>query len=282
MTKYAITGVTGHCGQNAIKELVKLIPATDVVALARNTKKAETMVPAGVEVRSGDYTDESGLENSLKGIDKLLFISSQPGGPVARLTQHQNVIEAAKNAGVKYIAYTSFPHVDTATAPLASDHKQTEQMIKDSGMKYSFLRNNWYLENEAASLKGAAEGQDFVYSAGDGKAGWALESEYSEAAAKVLATDNAKSIYEFAGASRTYQDLANAIDADFKISSLSASEYQQVLTAAGLDEGTVGIIISIQDLIKDGNLAEQTTDLADVLGRPLTPLTEAVKMVIAE
>ena len=282
MTKYAVTGSTGHFGQNAIKELVKLVPATDVVALARNTEKAKTLVPAGVEVRSGDYTDEAGLENSLKGIDKLLFISSQPGGPVARLTQHQNVVTAAKNAGVSYIAYTSFPHADTATAALADDHKQTEKLIKDSGMKYSFLRNNWYLENEAASLKGAAKGQDFVYSAGEGKTGWALESEYSEAAAKVLATDNAKDIYEFAGEARTYQELAQAVNGDFKVSSLSDEDYQQGLKAAGVDDGTIGVIIAIQDLIKDGNLDEQTTDLADVLGRSLTPLAEAVKTVIAE
>lgn len=279
MTKYALTGVTGHFVQNAVKELVKLVPAEDVIALARDTKKAQQIVPDGVEVRPGDYTNEVELKESLSGVDRLLFISSQPGGPVARLVQHQNVVKAAQDAGVKYIAYTSFPHADTAIAPLAADHQATEKAIKDSGMKYSFLRNNWYVENETTSLKAAVNGQPFVYSAGEGKAGWALESEYSEAAAKVLATEEPKSVYEFAGASRTYQDLAAAIDAEFKVMSLSKEGYQKLLSDSGLDEGTIGIILSIQDLIKDNQLAEETTDLPDVLGRTLTPIAEAIQEV---
>lgn len=280
MTKYALTGVTGHFGQNAIKELVKLVPATDVIALARNTKKAQDIVPAGVEVRPGDYTDVAQLTESFKGVDRLLFISSQPGGPVDRLTQHQNVIKAAKDAQVGYIAYTSFPHADTAKAPLAADHTATEQVIKDSGLKYSFLRNNWYVENEAGALQSAAKGDPFVYSAGDGKVGWALESEYSEAAATVLASADTKTVYEFAGESRTYADLAKAVAGDFKVLSLSDSEYKETLQKAGLDEGTIGVILMIQDLIHDGQLAEETTDLPDVLGRPLTPLKQAIQTVI--
>jgi len=282
MTKYAITGSTGHFGQNALKELVKLVPATDIIALARNTKKAKDMVPTGVEVRLGDYTDVDQLTESLKGIDRLLFISSQPGGPVARLTQHQNLVKAAKNAGVGYIAYTSFPHADSATVSLASDHKETEKLIKESGMKYSFLRNNWYLENDAAGLKEAAKGNDFIYSAGDGKAGWALESEYSEAAAKVLATQDTKDVYEFAGESRTYAQLAEGVAGNFKVSSLTDTEYSKLLKDSGMDDMTIGIIISIQDLISDGALAEETTDLLDVLGHDLTPISEAIKTVVGE
>ena len=278
MTKYAITGVTGHFGQNAVKKLVELVPTTDVVALARNTQKAQAIVPNGVEVRPGDYSDVDQLTESLQGIDKLLFISSQPGGKVARATQHKNVVTAAKNAGIKYIAYTSFPHADTATAPLAEDHQMTEKLIKESGIAYSFLRNNWYLENELDSLKNAAT-QGLIYST-DGKVGWALEAEYSEAAALVVTQDNPKKIYEFAGKSRTYQDLADALKVTG--TKLSDEEYSQVLQKAGVDEGMVQMIISFQDLITQGNLAEDTNDLPEVLGRELTPLSEALKSIIGK
>lgn len=281
MTKYALTGVTGHFGQNAIQELAKLVSPTDIIALARNTQKAATIVPEGVEVRPGDYTDEKQLEESLQGVDRLLLISSQPGGPVARLTQHENVITAAKNAGVKYIAYTSFPHADKATVPLAADHTATEKLIQASGMDYSFLRNNWYLENEASGLKAAANGQALVYSTGDSQVGWALESEYSEAAAKVLAAEETKSVYEFAGKGRTYQDLADALG-DVKVASLTDDEYKEQLKAAGMDDTTISIIISIQDLISAGALEEETTDLPDVLGRDLTPIKSALQTVINE
>lgn len=279
MTTYGVTGSTGHFGQNAIKELAKLVPAGNIIALARNTQKAEQIVPEGVEVRSGDYTDEKQLEESLKGIDRLLFISSQPGGPVARLIQHENIVKAAKNAGVGYVAYTSFPHADVSEAPLASDHKATEKLILEAGIDHSFLRNNWYLENEAATIKAAVSGQPFVYAAGDGKTGWALESEYSEAAAKVLASSTTKDVYEFAGTSRTYQDLADAIKGDFDVKSLSISDFQKALQDSGMDEGTAEVVTSIQDLIRQGNLDENSDDLPEVLGRELTPLAKALEIV---
>lgn len=278
MTKYAVTGATGHFGRNALKELVKLVSPSDIVALARNVERAKEIVPEGVEVRATDYNKPEQLQESLQGVDKLLFVSSQPGGPVSRLTQHKNIVLAAKNAGINYIAYTSFPHANIATAPLATDHKATEKLIIESGMKYSFLRNNWYLENETATLKGAANGQPFVYSA-TGKVGWALEDEYSEAAVKVLVTESPKDVYEFAGPSRSYADLAEAMG-NFKVLSLSDEEYRKSLKEAGMDEQTIEIIVSIQDLISDDQLAEDTTDLSDVLGHDLIPIKQAVKLVI--
>lgn len=280
MTTYAITGVTGHFGQTAIKVLAQLAPTDQLVALARNTQKAAALVPSGVEVRPGDYDDQAELTHSLQGVDRLLFVSSQPGGPVSRIDQHRNVVAVAKAAGVKYIAYTSFPHADTATTPLAGDHRATEEAIGSAGIAHSFLRNNWYLENEAGTLRAAAAGQPFVYSAAEGKAGWALESEYAEAAARVLVTADPAEIYEFAGPARTYADLAAAIPGDFSVQGLSDADYTKGLVASGLDEGTAALITSFQTLIRDGQLAEETTALADVLERPLVPLADAIQQVI--
>lgn len=282
LTNYAITGVTGRFGRAALKTLIDLVPADHIIALARNVEKAKTMVPAGVEVRPGDYANTDQLKASLTGVDRLLLVSSQPGQAMPRLQQHKDVIDAAKAAGVAYIAYTSFPHADTATTPLADDHKQTEAYIKASGLAYSFLRNNWYLENEADVLKGAMAGQPLVYSAGAGKAGWALEREYAEAGARVLAADNTKAIYELAGQARTYQDLADAIDASFDVLAVDDAAYEQGLEKAGLDAGTAALVTSFQTLIRDGQLDEDTDDLPTVLGRELTPLADAIKIVTAE
>ena len=82
--KYAITAVTGRFGQVAVHELAKLVPASDIIGLARNVEKAQKMVPAGVTVRPGDYTQEATLADSLQGVDRLLFISSQPGAMLFR------------------------------------------------------------------------------------------------------------------------------------------------------------------------------------------------------
>ncbi|WP_369385612.1 NAD(P)H-binding protein [Lacticaseibacillus camelliae] len=176
MTTYAVTGATGRFGQRALQYLAAKISTSDIVALARNTEKAKTLDPAGITIRQADYTDVDQMTQALKNVDRLLFISSVPGGAVSRSQQHQNVVTAAKRAGVNYIAYTSFPHADVSTAALAADHHATEQAILDAGIKHSFLRNNWYLENEMPRLKAAAAGQDFLYAAGEGKVGWPLSA----------------------------------------------------------------------------------------------------------
>ena len=146
--KYAITTATGKFGRVAVQHLAELVPVNDIIALARNVDKAKTLLPEGIDIRPGDYTNVTELTQSLAGVDRLLFISSQPGDVVSRGQQHLNVVEAAKAAGVGYIAYTSFPHADQATAILATDHQTTETAILESGIAHSFLRNNWYLENE--------------------------------------------------------------------------------------------------------------------------------------
>ncbi len=282
MTTYAITGVTGHFGQAAVKVLAQLVPANDIVALARNTEKAQGIVPAGVTVRPGDYTKPEQLRESLAGVDHLLFISSQPGAAMPRAEQHENVVSAAKAAGVQFIAYTSFPHAATNDMPLAADHKLTEQLIKKSGLQYAFLRNNWYLQNEAATLNAAAAGHDFVYSAGAGKASWALEREYAEGAVKVLVMDKPQPVYEFAGQARTYRDLADAMTGDFKVQSVGDAAYKQGLLAGGLDEGTADLVTGFQAMIRAGQLDENTTDLPDVLGHALTPIADAIKEVVGQ
>jgi len=88
-------------------------------------------------------------------VDKLLLISSSEVGQ--RAVQHRNVINAAKAAGVKFIAYTSLLHADTSPLGLAAEHIETEQMLADSGIAYALLRNGWYTENYLASAPPALE-----------------------------------------------------------------------------------------------------------------------------
>lgn len=281
MTTYAVTGVTGHFGNRALATLVQLVPDAHIIALARNVEKASKSVPAGIEVRKGDYTDQQSLAQSLTGVDKLLFVSSIPGAEMPRQTQHQNVINAAKAAGVSYIAYTSYPQLESAQSPLSEDHKYTEKAILTSGIPHSFLRNNWYLENDLDPIKAALKGHPFEYVAGNGRVGWAAESDYADAAAKVMTLDQPKAIYEFAGASRSYSDLAEIVktvsDKPFEVRAESEATYQQNLIDNGLDSGTASIVTSIQALINSGDLTEETSDLTAVLGRPQTDIADLIQ-----
>ncbi|QBP18189.1 SDR family oxidoreductase [Acetilactobacillus jinshanensis] len=282
--KYAISAATGHLGRLAVQDLEKLVGKDNVVALARNVEKGKKVLPAGTTVRPGDYDDKAQLTKSLQSVDKLLMISSMPGGKVSRVQQHQNMIDAAKAAGVKYIAYTSFPHADQTKSAFAADHRQTEKNLKNSGLKYSFIRDNWYLRDDAMLIKAAAQGQPLMYSAGDGKVGWAPEFEYAMGAAKVLASDNPKPVYEFAGKSRSYADLAKVvakvIGKPVKAMPVSDDQFKQVLKKAGMNDMIAGFVVSTQQLIRAGELTENSDDLEKVLGHPLMPLTEAIKKML--
>ncbi len=126
----ALTGATGQLGHYVLQDLLNTVPASQIVAIARNPAKAQALSQQGVVVRQADYSDEAALTAALQGVDKLLLISSSEVGQ--RAVQHRNVINAAKAAGVKFIAYTSLLHADTSPLGLAAEHIETEQMLADS------------------------------------------------------------------------------------------------------------------------------------------------------
>lgn len=285
MTKYALTGVTGHFGGVAVRVLAQLVAPTDIIAIARNVEKAKAIVPAGVEVRAGDYENPATLRQALTGVDRLLLVSSHPSPTMTRERQQLNVVIAAHDVGVKFIAYTSFPHTESAVRPakiqFVADHRATEDAILATGMAHSFLRNNWYLENEARLIKGALAGDSYIYAAGEGRIGWALEREYAEAAAWVLAMEEPREVYELTGQPRTYQDLAAVIPEDFEIDSVDVDTYQQTLQESGMLPAVATQLALFQQLMRDGDLSEENDDFQAALGHPLTDFGAAVQEVIA-
>lgn len=192
----AITGATGQLGQHVIEELLKTVPASQIVAIVRNGESRSVASARGV-VRQADYTDEAAFTTALNGVDKLLLISSSEVGQ--RAVQHQNVINAAKAAGVKFIAYTSLLHADKSPLGLHVEHVETENATAASGVPYALLRNGWYTETTASAPP--ASGTRRVYgAAGEGKIASATRADYAAAAAKVISEEgHAGKVYELAG-----------------------------------------------------------------------------------
>lgn len=281
--KYAITAATGNFGQTAVNELLKLVDAKDIIVIARNQAKAQTLFPQ-VEVLQGSYDSVDSMTAALDGVDRVLFISSQPGGEVSRDLQHQNVVQALQNNDVEFVAYTSFPHAQTSISALAQDHRLTENAIIKAGLNHAFLRNNWYLENELGFLQNGANDQVAAYWANN-QAGWALEREYAEAAVKVLVSTAPAEIYEFTGPAMTYAQLGEALQAatgnNFEVTQLSQDTYISALEATGLNHDLATLYASFQLPIEEGSLSENTNDLPTVLGHDLLPITEAIKEVLS-
>jgi len=150
-----VTGATGHFGKSTIDFLLKKgISSTNIVALVRDEEKAVDLKNKGVVLRIGDYDDYTSLITAFKGIEKLLLVSGSD--ILKRGVQHQNVVSAAKEAGVKHIVYTSFQGKnEQETSPLwlvAQSHLQTEVWLKESGMDYTILKNTLYMDLVPAFL----------------------------------------------------------------------------------------------------------------------------------
>lgn len=279
-----VTGATGNFGGYALKVLQDLVPEDNLYGLARTEEKGAKLKEAGIKVRIGDYTDSASLQKVFEGIDRLLFVSSTTDGD--RQAQHRDVVEAAKAAGVGYIAYTSFGKATESTSPLAADHRFTEQLIEESGIAHTFLRNNWYLENEAAFLAAGAKGGKFIYAGGNGQAGWALRREYAEVAARAVSGKfDFPKILELGGSLRTYEDLGAALRGatgkDLEvISADEATAAKNLVENAEVPQNVAELLVSFQQIVKSGALAVQPDDFEKYLGKPLTPMVDAIKEVL--
>ncbi|MEV7896023.1 NAD(P)H-binding protein, partial [Streptomyces cyaneofuscatus] len=145
-----VTGATGELGRLVIDELLATVPAGEIVAVVRNKEKAAALAARGVELRIADYDRPETLAEAFRAGDRVLLISGSEVGK--RVAQHSAIVEAAKAAGVAQLAYTGILGGPDADFLLADEHKATEQLILDSGLPYTFLRNGWYTENYTANL----------------------------------------------------------------------------------------------------------------------------------
>lgn len=275
---YLVTGATGGLGGYALDSLKNLVPLSQIVALVRSEEKAASLKEEGITVRVGDYGDTDSLKAAFKGVDRLLFISGAPGN---RQTEHANVVNEAKEAGISFIAYTSFANASNVDNMLSADHQFTEQLIERSGIEHTFLRNNWYLENESTLLKAALASGELDFTAGDATVGWALKREYAEAAARVLSGKQENpAIIELSGAPHTYAQLADALSRasgkTIKARNLDDEAFAQAFEDTGLPSDAVQGILGIQQLIKAGDLEVKSEDFEATLGHPLLSLEDAL------
>lgn len=283
----AVTGATGHLGRLVVEALLRRdVPAGRIVAVVRDPAKAADLAERGVEVRHGDYDRPGTLGPALAGIERLLLVSGSEVG--RRVPQHQAVIDAAKAAGVGLLAYTSIPKADTTPLLLAAEHRATEELIRDSGLPYVFLRNSWYLENYTGQLAAYLAHGAIVGAAGDGLISAAARADYAEAAAVVLTGDgHDKAVYELGGdAPFTMTELAAAVSAaagrTIPYRDLPVAEYTKVLTGAGVPEPVAAVLADADAGVARGDLHVTTGHLTSLIGRPATGLAEAVTAALNE
>ena len=276
-----IAGGTGHLGRLVVESLLERgVPARDIVAGGRATSKIKDLADCGVNVRVIDYDEPATLRDALRDADTLLLISASEVGK--RVPVHRNVIEAAGDAGVGLIAYTSIANADTTTMRLAEEHQATEAALRASGIPFVLLRNSWYMENYTGQLGSILERGGLSGSAGDGRVSAATRADYAAAAAAVLATSShAGQVYELGGDEAfTLADLAAEIGAqtgrDVSYRDLPVEEYTQVLIDAGLPAAAAATIADSDRCLSRGDLFVDSGDLRRLIGRPTTSLRDAI------
>lgn len=277
-----VTGATGPFGRLAVENLLKLgVPTAEIAVAVRSADKAADLAERGIAVREADYDRPETLVPAFTGADKLLFVSAN-GPDDVRIAQHRAVVHAAKEAGVGLVAYTSLADAGANPLNLARVHRDTEAALAASGLATVLLRNGWYTENYTATLAGSVARGAIVGSAGEGRIASATRADLAEAAAIVLTLGNqAGKVYELTGdtawtLAELAAEAAAASGKEAVYTELPAEQYAEILTGAGLPGFLVDLLVDAEVKIAQGALAKATDDLTTLLGRPSTPLADAV------
>lgn len=293
MSKILITGATGGLGSAVADFLSKKIGNKDISVLVRDPKseKAADLRNMGFELRVGDYDDKSSLLKAFEGTDILYFVSGSD--LAARMPQHKNVIEAATEAKIGHLFYTSASlkdlSPDSPLYPGMSAHIETEKRIRESGINYTILRHNLYAEVIPMFLgdRNQLLNTESIYlPAGSGKTAFVPRIELAEAGANALANadKNKNKIYELNGNEKVaFSEIADYLTAitgkSISYVSPEVKEFEETLSKHGVPEQYIGLMSVFGQGIADGVFDSPTTDIDAILGRKTLPVKSFLEMV---
>ncbi|MCC8395402.1 SDR family oxidoreductase [Paraburkholderia sp. MMS20-SJTR3] len=280
----AITGANGKLGRLVVKGLLQTIPAGQIVAAVRSPEKADDLSALGVRIREADYDRPETLVEAFKGVEKLLLISAVELGE--RFRQHRAVIDAARQAGVKLIAYTSLLRADTSNLIIADEHNRTEAYLKNTGVDFVVLRNGWYVENHTSGLAAALANSAIIGSAGQGRFAAASRADFADAAVTVLTQPgHANRTYELAGdhpysLTELAEEVSKQTGRTIVYHHLSTAEHEAALLHFGLPKMIVDVVVDADLKASAGELNSDSRDLSTLLGRSTTSLADAVEAAL--
>ncbi|MCW3063583.1 MAG: family NAD(P)-dependent oxidoreductase [Solirubrobacterales bacterium] len=184
-----VTGASGHLGRLVAEDLLERAPHSDLVLVTRHPEALRDLANRGATVRYGDFDEPDSLSTAFAGGERMLLISTLAVG--RRSAQHRAAIEAASAAGIRHVVYTSFPNPgpDHPVGPVATEHGDTEKILRESGLDWTVLRNATYAELQVIPGALAVAGGKLYTNAGDGLLVPVSRHDCAAAAASVLTTD---------------------------------------------------------------------------------------------
>ncbi|CCH01099.1 NmrA family protein [Fibrella aestuarina BUZ 2] len=277
-----VTGATGGLGHDTIDFLLTTTPAAEIAALVRDVNKATDLTERGVAVRQADYVDYPALVQAFRGVDKLLLVSAVAF--TDRVRQHRNVIDAAKEAGVKHLFYTSIQRSEPfVMQEVTESDLATEAYLKDSGLVYTILHNGYYFEGLGYLIGSEVPDAEIRFPAGEGKIAFIKRSELAAATATLLTTDGHDNrSYTLTGSEAySFHDIARELSAlagrPIVYKSIEPAPYIAQKVAAGFPEVVANFFAQWGDAAKHGMLAGTHDTVERLLGRKPTSLREYLK-----
>ncbi|GLW45184.1 NAD(P)-dependent oxidoreductase [Streptomyces sp. NBRC 14336] len=274
-----VTGATGHLGHHVVEQLLEKVPADRITAVARTPEKAADLAERGVRIAVADYNAPETFDGLFSAGDKVLLISGNEFDK-GRVAQHRVVIDAAKAAGVALLAYTST--IGSLTAPLAADHRGTEEALTASGVPYVLLRNGWYHEVYTENLGPVLEHNAVVAAAGDGRISAAARADYAAAAVAVLTGEGHENkTYELGGDeawsfAQFAAELSRQTGREIGYNAVTGEVMKDILTGSGMPEPFAELLVGVDAATAKGELVVPGGELSRLIGRPTTPLADAV------
>ncbi|EPX64555.1 NADPH:quinone oxidoreductase 2 [Cystobacter fuscus DSM 2262] len=279
-----VTGATGQLGSAVVRRLLERTAGADIAALARDESKAGDLAARGVSVRVGDYDDTAALDRAMAGVDRVLLIAGNT--PQRRVQQHQNVIDAARRAGVGLIGFASrsLRDIQASENTLMHDYFETEDRIRCSGLPHVLFRDALYLDTVPHYVGGPRVFETGIrLPAGDGKVAYALRREMGEALANAMLDHEGADRTYVVAASRgyTFDDVAAALTEvsgrTVDYTRISDEEYVADAARAGLPEHLARRFLGFFSDIRSNQLDETSSDLETLLGRAPTRLPEGLR-----
>lgn len=193
-----ITGASGQLGRGIVDGLLERVPANQLILTTRTPDALGEYAQAGADVRHADFDEPATLAAAFAGGERLLLMSTD--SLLERGAQQRAAIEAARAAGLSFVAYTSFIRPDLTPDGLPSAHKLSEAALRESDMEWCFLRSSSFADLEAGNLEVARRTGRLVTNHGAGKVGLVARADCAAAAAAVMSGgEHAEQIYDLTG-----------------------------------------------------------------------------------
>jgi NAD(P)H dehydrogenase (quinone) len=268
-----VTGATGQYGRKVVEGLSSRVPASQLGVSVRDPEKAADLRAKGIRVEKASFAEPATLAAAFDGAEQVLLVSANVLGDEA-IRLHGSAIQAAKDAGVKRILYTSHQAASpTSKVAFARDHAATEELLKASGVNFVSLRNGFYAESSLYQL-GSIQATGKLALPGDGNVSWTSRDDLAQAAVSALIdTSLFQGITAPLTASRTYTFAqiaglaAGVLNREVVFEAISVEGYRQTALERGFPAPMVDMLLSMFRAIRDDEFNVVNRTLEEVLMR---------------